>query len=331
MQINIPKSSETEDSTLPNQDTDEVPSYESQRNINDPLVVVSNSSTNDYDSANESLVCNTPLLSLKKLDGVEPVSGPKTIKLIMKLKSTFKDETLKKSSSAPTRGKRSSASKTNLVHVGKLKNVKIEDDPPLAIVMKELNELKLQISKKTSSDSKNKNAQQVPPNALQNRYKNQFKMNCDLCGENNHLYENLYIHNHKDHLGKFDEKADDGYLLGYTLVSKAFRVFNTRRQQTKKTYHVTFGESPDAIKFLKHSVDDINIAETKSYPPDEYLHPYEPSQRYQTNSNDVSFIEPYEIPELVVLESEVSSNQNGKLIKMIKMIKMINLLKLIKS
>ncbi|GJS42466.1 retrovirus-related pol polyprotein from transposon TNT 1-94 [Tanacetum coccineum] len=33
----------------------------------------------------------------------------------------------------------------------------------------------------------------------------------------------------KDHLGKFDEKADDGYLLGYSLVSKAFRFFNTRR------------------------------------------------------------------------------------------------------
>ncbi|GJZ01966.1 retrovirus-related pol polyprotein from transposon TNT 1-94 [Tanacetum coccineum] len=43
----------------------------------------------------------------------------------------------------------------------------------------------------------------------------------------------VYIHNHKDHLGKFDEKADDGYLLGYSLVSKAFRVFNTRRHQTK--------------------------------------------------------------------------------------------------
>ncbi|GKB55987.1 retrovirus-related pol polyprotein from transposon TNT 1-94, partial [Tanacetum coccineum] len=66
-----------------------------------------------------------------------------------------------------------------------------------------------------------------------------------------------------------------------------------------------------AIKFSKPSVDNINIAETERYPPDEYLHPYEPSQRYQTNSNDVSFIEPYECPEPVVLETEVSSNQNG--------------------
>ncbi|GKC61018.1 retrovirus-related pol polyprotein from transposon TNT 1-94 [Tanacetum coccineum] len=123
--------------------------------------------------------------------------------------------------------------------------------------------------------------------------------------------DNVYIHNYKDHLGKFDEKADDGYHLGYSLVSKAFRVFKIRRQQTKETYHITFDESPDAIKFSKPLVDNINIAENKRYPPDEYLHPYELSQRYQTNSNDVSFIEPYECPEPVVLETEVSSNQNG--------------------
>ncbi|GJR87455.1 retrovirus-related pol polyprotein from transposon TNT 1-94 [Tanacetum coccineum] len=77
----------------------------------------------------------------------------------------------------------------------------------------------------------------------------------------------VYIHNHKDYLGKFDEKADDGYLLGYSLVSKAFRVFNIRRQQTEETYHITFDESPDAIKFLKPSVDNINITKNKRYPP----------------------------------------------------------------
>ncbi|GKE53912.1 retrovirus-related pol polyprotein from transposon TNT 1-94, partial [Tanacetum coccineum] len=124
----------------------------------------------------------------------------------------------------------------------------------------------------------------------------------------------VYIHDHKDHLGKFDEKADDGYLLGYLLISKAFRVFNTRKQQTKETYHITFDESPEAIKFSKPSVDNINIAESERYPPDEYLHPYEPSQRYQTNSNNVSFIEPYESPEPMVLETEVSSDQNDEIL-----------------
>nr|GEX66191.1 retrovirus-related Pol polyprotein from transposon TNT 1-94 [Tanacetum cinerariifolium] len=84
------------------------------------------------------------------------------------------------------------------------------------------------------------------------------------------------------------------------------------RQQTKETYHITFDESPYAIKFSKSSVDNINIAETKRYPPDEYLHPYEPSQRYQINNNDVSYIGPYESPKPVVLETKVSSDQNGQ-------------------
>ncbi|GKD91949.1 retrovirus-related pol polyprotein from transposon TNT 1-94 [Tanacetum coccineum] len=44
--------------------------------------------------------------------------------------------------------------------------------------------------------------------------------------------------NGSDHLGKFDAKADDGYFLGYSFNSKAFRVFNTRRQQIEETYHV---------------------------------------------------------------------------------------------
>ncbi|GKC06936.1 hypothetical protein Tco_0998546 [Tanacetum coccineum] len=60
-------------------------------------------------------VNHTPLLPLKKLDGAEPGSRPKTVKSILKLKSTFKAKTLKgitlnEPSSAPARGnKRSSA------------------------------------------------------------------------------------------------------------------------------------------------------------------------------------------------------------------------------
>ncbi|GKD61864.1 hypothetical protein Tco_1299373 [Tanacetum coccineum] len=84
------------------------------------------------------------------------------------------------------------------------------------------------------------------------------------------------------------------------------------KKETEETYHITFDESPNVIKFSKPSVDNINIAKNKRYPPDEYLHPYEPSQRYQINNNDVSFIEPYECPEPVVLETEVSSDQNGQ-------------------
>nr|GEW29508.1 retrovirus-related Pol polyprotein from transposon TNT 1-94 [Tanacetum cinerariifolium] len=58
----------------------------------------------------------------------------------------------------------------------------------------------------------------------------------------------MFIHNNKDHLGKFDAKTNDGYFLGYSFVSKAFRVFNKRRQQVEETYHVTFDESMETIR-----------------------------------------------------------------------------------
>ncbi|GJX38691.1 hypothetical protein Tco_0251994 [Tanacetum coccineum] len=91
-----------------------------------------------------------PLPPLEKLVGAKPVPGPKTIKSNLKSNPTFKAETLKgitlkEPSLAPAKDnkKGSLASKTSSAPASKLKNVKVEDDPPLAIVMKELNELKL--------------------------------------------------------------------------------------------------------------------------------------------------------------------------------------------
>ncbi|GJU48928.1 hypothetical protein Tco_1218483 [Tanacetum coccineum] len=140
----------------------------------------------------------------KKLTGVEPVSGPKTIKLILKLKSTFKAETLKgiiinEPSSAPARGnKSSSVSKTNSAPAGKLKNVKI-DDPPLAIVMKELNELKLQIRKNKSSYFRNKNSQQYHTDQGKSSSRSRPARpaipfpSCIHCGYNDHkFYDCIY-------------------------------------------------------------------------------------------------------------------------------------------
>ncbi|GKB48755.1 retrovirus-related pol polyprotein from transposon TNT 1-94 [Tanacetum coccineum] len=90
----------------------------------------------------------------------------------------------------------------------------------------------------------------------------------------------VFIHNHKDHLGKFDAKADDGYFLGYSSISKAFRVYNTRRQQIEETYHVTFDESMEAIWFTNTSVDEIGIDDSSRYLPDEFQED-DPSRQYQ--------------------------------------------------
>ncbi|GKB07756.1 hypothetical protein Tco_0836040, partial [Tanacetum coccineum] len=250
---NIPKSTKTEDSTLPNQDNNEMPSNESQRNTTDPSVVVSDSSATDYDSANESSVCSTLLLLLKKLDGPEPISGPKTIKSILKSKSTFKVETLKgiiinEPSSAPVRGnKSSSGSKTNSAPAGKLKNVKIEDDPPLAIVMKELNELKLQISKKKSSYSKNKNAQQVPLNALQNSIQNKLSRpsrpsvsfpSCIHCGYNDHHSNDCLYYPTCEICESYDHDTH-----GHNMIISLRRGINPRNPQHVTKNYETYGSN----------------------------------------------------------------------------------------
>ncbi|GJX62521.1 hypothetical protein Tco_0295421 [Tanacetum coccineum] len=179
-------------------DTKVILPAESQRNTTDPSVAITDSLATDYDSADESSVCSIHLPLLKKLDGAEPIYGPKTIKSILRSKSTFKAETLKgviinePSSALAKDNKSSSASKVNSASAGKLKSVKIKDDPPLAIVIKELNNLKLQFSKSQSSYSRSNQPLQVPQNPLQNKYKTQFKRSYDMCGLNNHLSENCY-------------------------------------------------------------------------------------------------------------------------------------------
>ena len=51
------------------------------------------------------------------------------------------------------------------------------------------------------------------------------------------------ILNTRDQLGKFDEKADEGYFVGYSIHSKAYRVFNKSTKHVEENLHVEFDES----------------------------------------------------------------------------------------
>nr|GEW94149.1 retrovirus-related Pol polyprotein from transposon TNT 1-94 [Tanacetum cinerariifolium] len=53
----------------------------------------------------------------------------------------------------------------------------------------------------------------------------------------------MTILNTLDCLGKFDEKVDEGFLVGYSVSSKAFRVFNSRTRIVQETLHVNFLEN----------------------------------------------------------------------------------------
>nr|GEW98642.1 hypothetical protein [Tanacetum cinerariifolium] len=55
------------------------------------------------------------------------------------------------------------------------------------------------------------------------------------------------ILNTLDSLGKFEGKVDEGFLVGYSVNSKAFRVFNSRTRIVRETLHVNFLDSKPNI------------------------------------------------------------------------------------
>ncbi|GKB84639.1 putative ribonuclease H-like domain-containing protein, partial [Tanacetum coccineum] len=52
----------------------------------------------------------------------------------------------------------------------------------------------------------------------------------------------LTILNTLDSLGKFDGKSDEGYFLGYSTTSKAFRVYNKMTKRVEENLHIDFLE-----------------------------------------------------------------------------------------
>jgi len=53
------------------------------------------------------------------------------------------------------------------------------------------------------------------------------------------------LNNGKENLGRFDSKGDEAIFLGYSLTSKAYRVFNRRTLNVEESMHVVFDEVVD--------------------------------------------------------------------------------------
>ncbi|GKC06021.1 retrovirus-related pol polyprotein from transposon TNT 1-94 [Tanacetum coccineum] len=128
----------------------------------------------------------------------------------------------------------------------------------------------------------------------------------------------VHIHNHRDHLRKFDEKADDGFFLGYSLVAKAFRVFNIRRQEMEETVHVTFSKNDETISQTSTEVDALNFNENRSFPDDEFLIPRksvisEDPLEFTKADNHPALNEPNQAESANLLES--AEPQNNVIIK----------------
>ncbi|GJS84313.1 ribonuclease H-like domain-containing protein [Tanacetum coccineum] len=61
-------------------------------------------------------------------------------------------------------------------------------------------------------------------------------------------------------LGKFDGKADEGFFVGYSINSKAFRVFNTRTRKVEENLHINFLENkPNVVVSGPDWLFDIDL------------------------------------------------------------------------
>ncbi|GJZ70870.1 putative ribonuclease H-like domain-containing protein [Tanacetum coccineum] len=69
-----------------------------------------------------------------------------------------------------------------------------------------------------------------------------------------------------DHLGKFAGKSDEGFLVGYSLQSKAFRVYNLETKRVEENLHINFlenkpnvaGKGPTWLFDLDYLTDSMN-------------------------------------------------------------------------
>ncbi|GJR94711.1 putative ribonuclease H-like domain-containing protein [Tanacetum coccineum] len=81
----------------------------------------------------------------------------------------------------------------------------------------------------------------------------------------------ITILNTIDHLGKIDGKADEGFFVGYSTNSKAFRVFNSRTRIVEKNLHVQFSENTSNIAGSTKACDDAGKTRMETVPGKDYI------------------------------------------------------------
>nr|GEV14464.1 ribonuclease H-like domain-containing protein [Tanacetum cinerariifolium] len=86
------------------------------------------------------------------------------------------------------------------------------------------------------------------------------------------FYETIWvlvtILNTKDHLGKIEGKADDGFFVGYLLNSKAFRVFNSRKRIVEENLHIKFSENtPNVVGTQSNGFIDPKSSQDDGFKP----------------------------------------------------------------
>nr|GEU66693.1 hypothetical protein [Tanacetum cinerariifolium] len=105
------------------------------------------------------------------------------------------------------------------------------------------------------------------------------------------------ILNTLDYLGKFDGKTNEGFLVGYSVNSKAFRVFNSRTRKVEENLHpVTAGNQSNGDAYIQTDIHAGQASEEKEAVHEYILLPFIPSNPPLSSTIQSSNVNAGDIP-----------------------------------
>nr|GEU94153.1 hypothetical protein [Tanacetum cinerariifolium] len=95
------------------------------------------------------------------------------------------------------------------------------------------------------------------------------------------------ILNTSDHLGKFDGKADEGYIVGYSVSNKAYRVYNVPNKRVEESINLWFLKEKPNVQGLGHEwyFDLDYLTDSLSY---RYVSANQPASTQGATTNSAS-------------------------------------------
>ncbi|GJV89270.1 putative ribonuclease H-like domain-containing protein [Tanacetum coccineum] len=115
-------------------------------------------------------------------------------------------------------------------------------------------------------------------------------------------------------LGKFDRKSDEGFLVGYSLNSKAYRVYNLVTKRVEVNLHVNFLEEKPNVKGVGYRwMFDIDyLTDSMNYIPvslENQANHAGISEETNSAGSSIAFEEKDEEVELIVVPSAVKTSE----------------------
>ncbi|GJZ05308.1 putative ribonuclease H-like domain-containing protein [Tanacetum coccineum] len=120
------------------------------------------------------------------------------------------------------------------------------------------------------------------------------------------------ILNTLDYLGKFDGKSDEGFFDGYSMNSKAFRVYNIRTRKVEENLHIRFLEDKPIIAGTEESIGAGHSSKETGSSQDYILMPlWKDGSLFDSSSKNASNDEPQRSSDAGKKDDEGVNKESG--------------------